>query len=198
MNHTTARIAKSSPGHTSLNEYHGEAYLPHTAPRKDIFFDFDGTLTDSHGRIEPRCVSAMRALHLSGRRLWLIKGRSFGWCDALVQTLPLHGIVGENGAFALYWPAGNLIQWTSPHITPGFTKRREKLRMSLENLGYPIRWASDQNFRCYDLAVITTEHGWVMDGEHIEALAKCCTEYGAQYSLSSIHLNIWFGSYSKA
>jgi len=198
LNHTTARIAKSSPSHISLNEYHGGAYLPHTDPRKDIFFDFDGTLTDSHGRIEPRCVSAMRALSLSGHRLWVITGRSFGWCDALVQTLPLHGILGENGAFALYWSDGNLIQWISPHLTPGFMKRREKLRMVLENLGYPIRWASDQNFRCYDLAVVTNEHGWVMDEEHIEALAKCCAEYGAQYSLSSIHMNIWFGSYSKA
>ena len=198
LNHTTARIAKISPSHESFDECRDKACLPPTAPRSDIFFDFDGTLTDSHGRIEPMCVSAMRSLYLSGRHIWVITGRSYGWCDALVHTLPLHGILGENGAFALYWSGGNLLQWISPQIAAEFKERREKLRVAIENLGFPIRWASDQNFRHYDLAVVTNEHGWTMTEEHIEALAKLCMEHDAQYSLSSIHLNIWFGGYSKA
>src|SRR5690606_18987340 len=63
---------------------------------------------------------------------------------------------------------------------------------------YPhARWASDQPYREYDLAIDFCEDVEPWDRFDVDALVALCKEEGAHAKVSSIHVNAWFGDYDK-
>ncbi len=80
----------------------------------------------------------------------------------------------------------------------------ESLRQKLYELGEKIRsrfphakWASDQAYREYDLAIDICEDVRPWEEEDVNALLELCHAEGAHAKLSSIHVNAWFGDYDK-
>ncbi|HYX37559.1 MAG TPA: HAD-IIB family hydrolase [Oligoflexus sp.] len=190
LDHTTARHVvpqSDTPNFASLR-----------TDVRTIFLDFDGTLTTQGSQIYHPNIEVFHRLHEEGRSLWIVTGRSLGWCDMMLQALPIDGIIGENGAFALFWDKGQIKRWTSPAIPAVATEQLQALKKTLMERFPYITWASDQNFRAYDLAIVTAEHGTYLSPAQIDELAACARSFGASYSVSSIHINIWMGSYNKA
>src|SRR5690606_12643686 len=58
----------------------------------------DDTLT-SDGRLPAESYTAMERIEAAGLMLIPITGRPAGWCDHIARMWPVHGVVGENGAF---------------------------------------------------------------------------------------------------
>jgi len=59
-----------------------------------------------------------------------------------------------------------------------------------------IKLAADQPFRQWDIAIDIAEESEISLQTAIE-IVSYCEERGAKASISNIHVNIWFGDYSK-
>ena len=59
------------------------------------------------------------------------------------------------------------------------------------------KWASDQAYREYDLAIDICEDVRPWPQEDVDGLLELCQSEGAHAKLSSIHVNTWFGEYDK-
>ena len=79
-----------------------------------------------------------------------------------------------------------------------FKKKIENIKKEIIDTIPEVTFASDQFTREYDLAVITNEHSIHLDQGTIEKIIGICWKHHAEYKISNIHLNIWFGNYNKA
>ncbi|MCC7442550.1 MAG: HAD-IIB family hydrolase [Bdellovibrionales bacterium] len=163
-----------------------------------VAFDIDDTFT-SHGKITPQAFAALWKLKRAGYALVPITGRPAGWCDHIARFWPVDAVVGENGAFAFFMRDGVRRR----HDTPGPPVREERRRL-LAGLGDRIRaefpdaqWASDQDYREYDLAIDYCEDVSAWPDFEVERLVELCRGAGAHAKVSSIHVNAWFGEYDK-
>jgi HAD superfamily hydrolase (TIGR01484 family) len=172
----------------------------HDGNIRGVMFDIDDTFT-LHGRIPGEAFSALWRLYERGFTLVPITGRPAGWCDHIARMWPVHGIIGENGAFFYYYSAQLHKLFRRYVIEPDEVQQR---RLLMENIsrealrkvpGAAI--AADQPFRLFDLAIDFAE-----DVEHLtdKEISEICTvflEHGAVCKVSSIHVNGWFGGYNK-
>ncbi|MFP3416087.1 HAD hydrolase family protein, partial [Bacillus sp. SIMBA_074] len=60
--------------------------------------DVDDTLT-WQGRLPPEALIALAELERAGVKVVAVTGACAGWCDQMAKMWPLHGVIGENGAF---------------------------------------------------------------------------------------------------
>src|SRR5215210_4179253 len=74
--------------------------LPDAAARGVDFVltDIDDTIT-TDGRLPAASYAALERLHEAGLKIIPVTGRPGGWCDLIARFWPVHGVVGENGAF---------------------------------------------------------------------------------------------------
>ena len=84
------------------------------------------------------------------------------------------------------YPHHNRPRWISSHV----------LAPDLLTKFPDIKLAADQPFRQWDLAIDIAEESEISLQTAIE-IAAYCEERGARASISNIHVNIWFGDYSK-
>jgi hydroxymethylpyrimidine pyrophosphatase-like HAD family hydrolase len=63
-----------------------------------IFADIDDTIT-TDGQLPAASYQALEDMKHAGFAVVLITGRPAGWCDMIARFWPVHGVVGENGAF---------------------------------------------------------------------------------------------------
>ena len=63
-----------------------------------LLTDIDDTLT-WNGLLPAVAFEALERLYINGIKVVPITGRPAGWCDHMARMWPVHGIVGENGAF---------------------------------------------------------------------------------------------------
>lgn len=171
---------------------------------KGVCLDIDETLS-TQGKLTAEAYSALWALKKVGYFVVPITGRPAGWCDHFTRFWPVDAVVGENGAFTLYMEESrkSLSGVRRRLETPGALSRSEVER-KLAALGLKVRarfpsarWASDQPYREYDLAIDICEDVPAWPREEIDALLKLCDREGAHAKLSSIHVNAWFGDYDK-
>jgi hydroxymethylpyrimidine pyrophosphatase-like HAD family hydrolase len=109
--------------------------------------------------------------------------------------------VGENGAFYFsYDPEGRTVRRC--HWFP--EARRAADRGLLDALARKITIAvpragiaSDQRYRESDLAVDWAEDVGPLDQSEIDQIVAIARTAGATVRVSSIHINIWFGEFSK-
>ena len=87
--------------------------------------------------------------------------------------------------------------------TPGAPPEAER-RKRLTALGEAVRarfpqarWASDQPYREYDLAIDFREDVAPWPDAEVRELVELCEGNGAHAKVSSIHVNAWFGNYDK-
>jgi len=165
-----------------------------------VFFDIDDTFT-SGGKIEAMAFQALWKAKESGLKMVPITGRPAGWCDHIARMWPVDGVVGENGAF--YFCYDEAARKLSKRFMDPEDLRKEK-RLRLEAVKEEIltsvpgtALASDQRYREADLAIDYCEDVPPLPWEEVERICALFRKHGATCKVSSIHVNGWFGAYSK-
>lgn len=166
------------------------------APVRGVAFDIDDTFS-TDGRITPEAYAALWALKRKGFKLVPITGRPAGWCDHIARFWPVDAVVGENGAFTFFMKDSKL-QRLNTGAAPEATRARiEGLKRAVQTSFPEARWASDQAYREYDLAIDICEDVPPWSDAQVGALLALCKREGAHAKLSSVHVNAWFGNYTK-
>ncbi len=161
-----------------------------------ILTDIDDTIT-SGGKLTAEAYSAMWALHEAGFGVVPVTGRPAGWCSLIVREWPVAGVVGENGAFAFYLRDGKFRELRHPNVSE---RSHEMLKAVTEAVLKEVpgsRLSADQFSHIYDLAIDYCEDEPKLSIADAEKIAEICRSFGAQAKVSSIHVNTWFGDYSK-
>jgi HAD superfamily hydrolase (TIGR01484 family) len=167
--------------------------------KKFLLLDFDGTLTHHEGQILPDILNALMELQ-KYYRVWVITGRSKGWADMMIHTMPIHGIIGENGAFAYYWDSDrkHMNTWSSSQVDRDYKTKLANFRSEVCAQFTFLTFASDQFCREFDLAAVINEQDITVSSEQVEQIYAWSKQRGAEASVSNIHVNFWFGTYNKA
>lgn len=165
-----------------------------------VFFDIDDTFS-FHGKILPQAYEALWNLKDTGIRLVPITGRPAGWCDHIARMWPVDAVVGENGAFFFWFDqstGGLKAHFHDPAPVRKLKRKQlERIRKEILEAVPGAGVASDQNYREADLAIDFCEDVRPLGQEQIHEICRIFEKNGATYKISSIHVNGWFGTYSK-
>jgi HAD superfamily hydrolase (TIGR01484 family) len=163
-----------------------------------LFFDIDDTFTTG-GYMTAEAFSALWRAHDAGIACVPVTGRPAGWCDHIARMWPVAGVVGENGGCAFFRQSGKL-----QRIDVFSVRKRAANRRRLSRLGARIlrevpgtALASDQAYRDYDLAIDYCEDVKPLGAKAVATIVRLFEAAGATAKVSSIHVNGWFGDYSK-
>lgn len=162
--------------------------------------DIDDTLT-TDGKLPAASYQALWDLKAAGLRVIPVTGRPAGWCDMIARQWPVDGVVGENGALVFYEEehAGRaeLRQLYHPQAVanthPVLQRVRERVLIEVPG----IRIAKDQFGRVFDIAFDFAEEEPVLDMASAVLVRDIAEQEGAVAKISSIHVNVWMGSYDK-
>jgi HAD superfamily hydrolase (TIGR01484 family) len=165
-----------------------------------VLMDIDDTLTRG-GKLAAEPYAALWVLKEAGLRVVPVTGRPAGWCDLIVREWPVDGVIGENGALA-FWEedAGGrplLRQEFHPNAVRNDHPALERIRRRALAEVPGLRVAKDQFARLFDLALDFAEEKPVLSLEEAEKARRIAEEEGAMAKVSSIHVNVWMGTYDK-
>ena len=162
-----------------------------------VFTDIDDTLTRD-GAIEPTALQALHDLHAAGVPVVAITGRPLGWSVPFARAWPVAAIVPENGAVALVRDGASLhTEYAQDSVTRERNARRlaeVAQRLLAEVPGATL--ARDSAGRVTDIAVDHAEFAH-LDAAAIERVVAIMRAEGMTATVSSIHVNGWFGDHSK-
>ncbi|MDJ0660242.1 MAG: HAD-IIB family hydrolase [Crocosphaera sp.] len=169
----------------SLTKITHESAIKQLRNIKVIATDIDGTLT-KNGEFSSQLLSALEQLQQQNIIVILITGRSAGWCQGIVNYLPVWGIIAENGG--VYCLKNN--QKITPLTTiEDITEHRTILQNNFEFLKsqFPqLITSNDNQFRITD---------WTFDchdltQEELSTIQKICNQnqWGFTYSHIQGHL----------
>ena len=164
---------------------------------KILLTDIDGTLTE-HGRLPPHSYESLHALDQSGIKVIPVTGRPAGWCEMIARLWPVHGVVGENGAF--YFRYDKKMKRVFIRDKAARKTDRQKLRLIRQQVMAEVKGAglaSDQFCRLFDLAIDFCEDVKPLAKNQIDRIVQIFEEHGATAKVSNIHVNGWFGDYDK-
>ncbi|NDD90944.1 hypothetical protein EBZ37_02505, partial [bacterium] len=113
------------------------------------------------------------------------------------RTSQSNAVVGENGAFSFFMKEGRRERITTPHAPLDPKPQIAKLGQEILKVFPHARWASDQAYREYDLAIDFCEDVTPWSRGEVDRLVALCENFGAHAKVSSIHVNAWFGDYNK-
>lgn len=163
-----------------------------------VLTDIDGTLTQD-GRLPAESYASLWRLANSGLHVIPVTGRPAGWCESIARLWPVHGVVGENGAF-YFRLDGEKMRRGFVRSRAERTRDRAKLReiraeVLAEVPGSAI--ASDQFARLFDLAIDFSEDVKPLARQDVDKIVDIFHKHGAVAKVSNIHVNGWFGEYDK-
>lgn len=163
-----------------------------------VMTDIDDTLT-ADGELDPAALPALQALHDGGIPVIAITGRPMGWSQPFASAWPLAAIVAENGAVALIPQAsgGLSIEYAQDENTR--TVNAARLREVQAQVLREVPGATaarDSAGRVTDIAIDHSE--FVHLGEaQIAQVVAVMRSAGMHATVSSIHINGWFGEHDK-
>ena len=163
-----------------------------------VFTDIDDTLT-TEGAITPDALQAMAALHAAGLNLVAITGRPVGWSEPFASVWPVDAIVAENGAVALLRTAGGRIEKRYQQDAATRARNFERMQAVLARIEREIpvaRRATDSAGRECDIAIDHSEFTQ-LDDATIARVAGLMRSEGMHATVSSIHINGWYGDHNK-
>lgn len=165
-----------------------------------FLFDIDDTVTHE-GLIPAASFWALWELQRSRIHLVAVTGRPAGWCDHIARMWPLVGVVGENGAFYFSYDRKDR-RMNRVYLQDEATRREgaarlEELRNRVVTEVPGSAIAADQAYRLSDLAVDFREDVEPLGPEAVKRIGALAEELGLTYRVSSIHVNCWYGEYSK-
>ena len=162
-----------------------------------VFTDIDDTLT-TDGAITPDALAALHALKAAGLALVAITGRPVGWSEPFAATWPVDAIVAENGAVALLPSAGGLrkiYQQDAATRDVNFVKMQAVLQRIEREIPGAHR-GTDSPGRETDIAIDHSEFTQLNEAT-IAAVVALMTSEGMHATVSSIHVNGWYGEHNK-
>lgn len=183
-----------------------------------VFTDIDDTLT-THQAITPDALQALADLKAAGLVVIPITGRPIGWCEphALGDTSrglnawPVDAMVAENGGAAF---APDLINQNGlqPLCNQGQQLSKIYYADATERAGNTLKMqqvaqrilreipgtalSQDNAGRETDIAIDHAEHVMLPPDKVAQVVALMLSE-GMQATVSSIHINGWYGSHNK-
>jgi HAD superfamily hydrolase (TIGR01484 family) len=173
-----------------------------------VFTDIDDTLT-TDGAITPDALQALHNLNAAGLHIIAITGRPVGWSEEFALSWPVNAIVAENGAVALRNIHKNTSQ--SKHLllkqlsksyqaplglrTENYARMQQVLaRIEREVPG--AQRSTDSAGRETDIAIDHSEFTH-LSAEQIDKVVHIMRSEGMQATVSSIHINAWYGDHNK-
>ena len=172
----------------------------------------DDTLP-TDGASTPDALQALGALKASGLHVIPITGRPVGWSEPFAATWPVDAIVAENGAVALQRSAEVFDQKS---LLPNHSKREQLSKIyqqdaatraanyanmqqvlaQIEREVPGARRATDSPGRETDIAIDHSEFTHLPQ-DAIDHAVRIMRDAGMNATVSSIHINGWFGAHNK-
>jgi len=172
-----------------------------------VFTDIDDTLT-TDGAITADALQALGELKAAGLQVIPITGRPVGWSTPFALAWPVDAIVAENGAVALFteqtrhFPLskGNSLL-SKRYQQDEATRRANCLRMQqvAQRVVREVPGAElsqDSPGRETDIAIDHSEFVHLSPQQIAQAVAIMESE-GMNATVSSIHINGWYGAHNK-
>ncbi len=164
---------------------------------RGVFTDIDDTLT-TDGAITAEALQALALLRQAGLPVIAVTGRPLGWSRPFAATWPVHCIVAENGAVALVGgPQGVATHYQQP------AQLRARNHARMQQIGQRILrevdgavLAHDSPGRETDMAIDHSEFTRLPTAAITQVVATMRSE-GMNATVSSIHINGWFGDHNK-
>jgi len=164
---------------------------------RGLLTDIDDTLTRD-GAIEPSALDALHRLRAAGVPVIAITGRPMGWSKPFARDWPIDAIVVENGAVALFRDGTGLcVEYAQDAPTRSQNARRlaaAAARVLREVPGATL--AGDSAGRVTDIAIDHGEFAQLTSAQ-IEQVVVVMRSLGMHASVSSIHINGWYGEHDK-
>jgi len=180
-----------------------------------VFTDIDDTLTTS-GAITSDALQALGELKAAGLPVIAITGRPVGWSEPFARSWPVDAIVAENGAVALVHnhPLGENIDKKDLPVLPdkdGALSKRYQQDAATRNANFArmqqvvrrvllevpcTKLAEDSPGRETDMAVDHSEFTH-LPPDKIAQVVQIMQSEGMCATVSSIHINGWFGAHNK-
>jgi HAD superfamily hydrolase (TIGR01484 family) len=162
-----------------------------------VLTDIDDTLT-TDGRITSDALAALAQLKAAGLHVIAITGRPMGWSEPFAREWPIDAIVAENGAVALFRHRDALtIEYAQDDATR--TRNAARLREVAARVLREVpgtTLARDSAGRVTDIAIDHAEFAHLSQTQ-IDAAVAVMTREGMNATVSSIHINGWFGEHTK-
>lgn len=163
-----------------------------------LLTDIDDTLT-SDGAITADALDALGRLRQAGLHLIPITGRPAGWSAPFAACWPVDAIVAENGAVALLPQASGgvhkIYQQDAATRQRHFERMQQVLRRIEREVPGALR-ARDSDGRETDIAIDHSEFTQ-LPPERIGQAVQIMRSEGMNATVSSIHINGWYGSHNK-
>ncbi len=173
-----------------------------------VFTDIDDTLT-TDGAMTSEALQALQALKAAGLHVIPITGRPVGWSEEFARTWPVDAIVAENGAVALTrvdHQSGRatdlqqnllfkLYQSTADQRLHNYARMQQVLAQ-IEREVPGAQRSTDSAGRETDIAIDHSEFTH-LPAERIAQVLQCMQSEGMQATVSSIHINAWYGNHNK-
>ena len=163
-----------------------------------VLTDIDDTLT-TDGVVPEHVVAAIARLKDAGLKVVPITGRPVGWSVPFASAWPVDAIVAENGAVALRKSAtvglDKLYQQDDETRARNFARMQEVLSQ-IEATVPGANRATDSMGRECDIAVDHSEFT-NMPQAQIDQCVQIMRDAGMNATVSSIHINGWFGDHNK-
>nr|WP_145548956.1 HAD-IIB family hydrolase [Variovorax boronicumulans] len=165
---------------------------------RGVFTDIDDTLT-TEGAITADALQALADLRAAGLAVLAVTGRSVGWSLPFAGAWPIDAIVAENGAVALLRGADGTVE--KRYLQDAATRavnftRMQQVLAQVEHSIPGAQRAGDSDGRETDIAIDHSE--FVQLGRaQIDAVVQTLRGAGLHATVSSIHVNGWFGAHDK-
>jgi HAD superfamily hydrolase (TIGR01484 family) len=164
-----------------------------------VFTDIDDTLT-TEGAITPDALQALHDLKAAGLMVIPITGRPVGWSIPFASTWPVNAMVAENGAVALLHHATQnqvrkIYQQDLATRTHNFKEMQRIAHRVLNEIPGAVM-AQDSAGRETDIAFDHSEFHKLTTAQ-IQQVVQLLQQEGMTATVSSIHINAWFGDHNK-
>lgn len=163
-----------------------------------LLTDIDDTLT-TEGDITSQALEALTHLKAAGLHIIPVTGRPVGWSVPFALTWPVDAIVAENGAVALTRTAdGTLVKRYQQDETTRASNYAgmQEVLVHIERKVAGARRATDSSGRETDIAIDHSEFT-TLPQSAIDHCVQIMHDAGMNATVSSIHINGWFGSHNK-
>jgi HAD superfamily hydrolase (TIGR01484 family) len=166
---------------------------------KGVFTDIDDTLT-TNGAITTDALQALHQLKAAGLMVIPITGRPVGWSMPFASSWPVNAMVAENGAVALIHNSqtnqvNKLYQQDLATRTHNFEQMQRIAQKVLKEIPGTVM-AQDSAGRETDIAFDHSEFH-KLSQDQIQQVLQLIKHEGMTASVSSIHINAWFGDHNK-
>jgi len=165
---------------------------------RGVLTDIDDTLTRD-GAIEAPALQALADLRAAGMPVIAITGRPMGWSLPFARDWPIDAIVAENGAVAMFRDARGTLhtEYAQDEATRSHNAvrlQRTAQRVLAEVPGATL--ARDSPGRVTDIAIDHGEFAHLSQAQ-IDAVLAVMRAEGMTATVSSIHINGWYGGHDK-